>query len=101
MVDFKPVPLTDPRLTKELRNKFLNVGQLVEWKVTEGSETYTGLVIVGEKPHPQGFQSMADFTIDLGNRNEIAITKVQALTQEVMGEFKRRAVIGTKKPGQA
>jgi hypothetical protein len=59
MVDFTFVPLSDPTLTPELKARFLKVDQLVNWKSTDSSGAYSGLVIVGEKTRPQGFQSTA------------------------------------------
>jgi hypothetical protein len=97
MVEFKFVSLPDPRVTPELKGRFLNVGQLVEWKLTDSSGTYTGLVVIGEKKIPQGFQSMADFTLDIPASGEIPIAKAQELSALVLNEFAKRAVVGTKK----
>jgi hypothetical protein len=98
MVNFKFISLSDPRLTPSLKAQFLNVGQLINWELTDASGAYTGLVVVGEKPHPQGFQSMADITIDVPPGEGIPIAKVRELSQTVRAEFVRRGVVGYKKP---
>jgi hypothetical protein len=98
MVNFTFIPLTDPRLTPQLKSQFLNIGQLVNWELTDASGTYKGLIVVGEKPHPQGFQSIADITIDLpADGKGIPVTKVKELSQIVQTEFVQRAVINLKK----
>jgi hypothetical protein len=97
MVEFKFVPLLDPRVTPELKARFLNLGQLVEWKLIDASGTYTGLVVIGEKQIPQGFQSMADFTLDITPNVQIPAAKAQELSRLVLNEFAKRAVIGTPK----
>jgi hypothetical protein len=96
MVNFTFIPLPDPRLTADLKAKFLSVGQLIKWELSDSSGTYTGLVVVGEKQHPQGFQSTADITFDIGDK-EIPIAKFQEVSQIVQTEFRSRAVVSTKK----
>jgi hypothetical protein len=98
MVNFTFIAISDQRLTPQLKATFLNVGQLINWKLTDSSGTYAGLVVVGEKPHPQGFQSMADITIDIPPGKGIPVAKVRELSQTVQGEFVRRGVVGYKKP---
>jgi hypothetical protein len=93
MVTFTFVPLTDPRLTPQIKAQFLNVGQLINWKLTDASGTYTGLIVVGEKPHPQGFQSMAEVMIDIPEKG-IPMEKVRELGQTVQTEFVQRGVVG-------
>ncbi len=90
MVKFTSIPLSDPRLTPELKAQFLNVRQLVNWESTDSSGTYSGLVIVGEKPHPHGFQSTADFTVDVPPGDGIPIAKVQEISRTVQTEFFKR-----------
>jgi hypothetical protein len=34
MVNFMFIPLTDPKLTPELKARFVNVGQLIKWELT-------------------------------------------------------------------
>ena len=46
MVNFMFIPLTDPKLTPELKARFVNVGQLIKWELTGPSGVYTGLVVV-------------------------------------------------------
>lgn len=53
--------------------------------------------LLGGKPHPQGFQTMADVTINIVDK-EIPMVKVQELTHIVMGEFQRRGVVITTRP---
>jgi hypothetical protein len=99
MVNFAFVALTDPRLTPQLRGQFLRVGQLVEWTLTDSSGCYSGLVVIGEKPHPQGFQSGAEITIDIPAGPGIPIAKVQEISRAVQAAFVERAVIHTAEPG--
>jgi hypothetical protein len=96
MVNFKLVPLPDLRITPEIRARFLNVAQLKEWQLTESSGTYTGLVVHGEKAIPQGFQSMAEISVDIPPAG-IPDTKIQEISQIVQSEFVKRAVILLKK----
>ena len=49
-------------------------------------------MIVGEKATPQGFQTTANMTIDLGEK-AIPAAKVQELSRVVNTEFTQRAVI--------
>ncbi len=77
---------------------FLKVGQLIEWKLTDASGTYSGLIVVGEKKIPAGFQTMADLVLDIGEK-EIPMAKAQQLTQTVLTEFQQRGVVVTK-PGK-
>jgi hypothetical protein len=68
MVKFTFLPLSDSRLAPEHRAQFLTIGQFIKWELTDPSGTYSGLMIVGEQATPQGFQSMANMTIDLGEK---------------------------------
>jgi hypothetical protein len=81
MVNFKLVPLPDLRITPEIRARFLNVAQLIEWQLTDSSGTYTGLVVHGVDIPPAG----------------IPDTKIQEISQIVQSEFVKRAVILLKK----
>jgi hypothetical protein len=97
MVKFSFIPVTDPRLAPEMKAKFLQVGQLVSWEYTDTSGTYTGLIVIGEKSIPQGFQSMADITMDIPAK-EVPMAKVQEVSQIVQQEFVSRTIVGIKKP---
>jgi hypothetical protein len=101
MVKFTFLPVSDSRLSAAQKAQFLNVGQLIQWEVNDTSGTYTGLLVIGEKGIPQGFQTFADVTIDIGDRKELPMAKVQELSQIVQTEFKQRAIINLKKPGNA
>jgi hypothetical protein len=70
----------------------LTIGQFIKWELTDGSGAYSGLMIVGEKQAPQGFQTFANMTIDVGEK-EIPAAKVQELFRVVNAEFMQRAVI--------
>jgi hypothetical protein len=96
MVNFMLVPLTDPKLTPELKARFVNVVQLIKWELTDSSGVYTGLVVVGEKPHPQGFQSTTEITFDIPEE-ETPAAKIQQITRLVQAEFVQRGVVGIKK----
>ena len=95
MVDFTFLSLDDPRLTSGIKATFLNVGQLVGWKLTDPSGAYTGLVVVGEKPVPQGFQAMAEFIVD-SPANAIPMTKIQEISCTVQTEFVKRAMVKSR-----
>jgi hypothetical protein len=101
MVNFKIAKLPDPRVTPEVTAKFINFGQLIEWVYTEKSgTTYRGLIFVGEKPHPQGFQTMADFLIETEGQ-EIPLQKAGEVSQIVMSEFRRQGLMTLGKHAQA
>jgi len=91
MVNFTFIPVTDPRLTPELRARFVFVDQLVQWELTDSSGTYTGLVVVGEQSHPQGFQARAEFTIDIPQKG-VSNSKIQEVPQTVENEFVKNAI---------
>jgi hypothetical protein len=100
MVNFKFIPLTDPRLTAQIKEKFINVGQLINWDYTDSSGKYSGIVVIGEKEIPQGFQSMADITLDIGEK-EISMAKIQEVSGIVSTELRQRMVVDLKQPGTA
>jgi len=58
------------------------------------------LVIIGEKSIPEGFQTMADITFDVGEKG-IPITKVQEISNIVQTELKQRMIVKLQKPGNA
>ena len=95
MVNFVFIPLTDPKLTPELKARFLNVNQLIKWEVTDSYGVYTGLIVVGEKPHPQGFQSTTEITFDFPEE-ETSAAKMQQISRLVHAEFVQRGVAGIK-----
>jgi hypothetical protein len=96
-VKFGFIPLTDPRLTPEMKAKFLQVGQLASWELRDSSGTYTGLIVIGEKAVPQGFQSMADITMDIPAKKP-PMAKVQEISQIVQRAFVARTIVGIKEP---
>lgn len=75
---------SDERLAAAHRAEFLTIGQLIKWEPTDASGAYSGLMIVGEKATPQGFQSVSNMTIDIGAK-EISPAKVQELSS---GEYR-------------
>jgi hypothetical protein len=95
MVDFKFLSLDDPRLTTNIKANFLNVDQLVGWELIDTSGTYTGLVVLGQKPVPQGFHATADFTVD-NPAIAIPTAKTQEISHTVQTEFVQRAVFNSK-----
>lgn len=99
-VTFKSLPLDDPRYKSEMGKSFLRVGQLVGWELPRKTETYTGLIVVGEKAIPQGFQSMADFTLDVPI-TPIPMESAQQIAQTVMREFQQRGTVQITTPGTA
>src|ERR1700739_4786201 len=99
MVNFKCVPLPDPRVTPEIKAKFLNFGQLIEWDLTDSSGTYSGLIFMGEKKIPEGFQTMMD--VVMNKRDGTPTPKAHEVIQTVVREVQKRGVVSLKKPGQA
>jgi hypothetical protein len=51
---------------------------------------------VGEKPHPQGFQSTTEITFDIPEE-ETSAAKIQQITRLVQAEYVQRGVVGIKK----
>ncbi len=100
MVNFKFVPLPDPRVTLEIRAKFLNFGQLIEWDLTDPSGSYGGLIFVGEKKVPQGFQTMMDVVMNKGAA-KIPTAKAQEVIQTVVREVQQRGIMLNTKPAKA
>ena len=92
-VSFKFLPLDDPRYKPEMGKSFLRVGQLVVWELPRKTETYTGLIVVGEKAVPQGFQSMVDFTLDVP-MIPIPMERAQQIAQTVLGFARSRELYG-------
>jgi hypothetical protein len=95
MVNFVFIPLTDPKLTPELKARFLNVNQLIKWELSDSYGVYTGLIVVGEKPYPQGFQSTTEITFDIPEE-ETSAAKMQQISRLVHAEFVQRGVAGIK-----
>src|SRR5258705_10284383 len=91
MVSFMFIPLTEPRLSPELRAKFVHVNQLVRWELTDSSGKYTGLVVVGAQPHLKGFQARAEFTIDLPQKG-LSNSKMREVSHTVETEFVNKAI---------
>lgn len=100
MVNFTFLPMDETKIAAAHKAQFIKVGQLIKWELADPSGSYSGLVIVGEKPIPNGFQTMADVTIDVGDKG-IPMAKVQELSRIVQTEFVQRGVISLQKPGQA
>ena len=96
MVNFMFIPLTHPKLTPELKARFLDVNQLIKWELTDSYDVYTGLIVVGEKPHPQGFRSATEITFDIPEE-ETSAAKMQQISRLVHAEFVHRGVSGIKK----
>ncbi len=90
MVTFTFLPIADVehRVAAAHRAQFLTIGQLVKWELTDASEAYSGLMIIGEQPIPGGFQTMANMTIDTGAA-PIPPTTIQELSRIVNAEFAR------------
>jgi hypothetical protein len=100
VVKFTFLPMDESKITPAQRAQFINLGQLIKWELGDSTGSYSGLIIIGEKAIPQGFQSMADITIDLDDR-EITSAKIQELSRIVQTEFVQRGVINLRKPGNA
>lgn len=96
-VGFTFLPLTDSRLHPEMRESFIKVGQLVGWELPQHNETYTGLLVIGEKTVTQGFQTMAECTLDTA-ATPITIEKAKQITQIVLREFQQRGQMNFTSP---
>ena len=101
MVKFTSLTLSDPRLRPEMTKSFLQVGQLIGWELARGIRTFSGLLIVGEKATPQGFQTMADCTLDTPAGQQIPLETAGEIVQTVLGEFQQRGIIALNPPGVA
>jgi hypothetical protein len=99
-VNFKFLDLSNPRLKPEVTRSFLNVGQLVGWELPEAKQTYTGLLIVGEKTIPEGFQTMVDCTMD-NPPSPVPLEKAGKVVQTVLKQYQERGVVSFQIPGQA
>jgi hypothetical protein len=100
MVNFKFIPLPDPRVTPEIKARFLNLGQLIEWNLTDSSGTYTGLIFMGEKAIPEGFQTMMDVVMNRGV-GKLSTAKGQEIIQTVVREVQQRGIMLNVKPARA
>jgi hypothetical protein len=92
VVTFKKVPLTDLRLTAEKKKSFLQVGQLFQWDYSDASGKYSGLVIVGEKSIPQGFQTMSDLTVETAPEGT-PMTQVEAVLRNVAAQLQQQSAV--------
>ncbi len=50
MVKFTFLPMDESKISADHKKQFLNIGQLIGWEYTDQSGSYSGLLIVGEKP---------------------------------------------------
>jgi hypothetical protein len=100
MVNFKFVPLPDPRVTPEIKARFLTFGQLIEWELTDSSGMYTGLIFIGEKKIPAGFQTMMDIVMNRGV-GKLSTAKGREIIQTVIGEVQQRGVMLNTTPAKA
>jgi hypothetical protein len=94
MVNFTVLPIgeVDVRVAAAHRAQFLSIGQLIKWELTDASGAYSGLMIVGEKAIPDGFQTMANMTIDVGAK-PLLPEKLQELSRVVNAEFAGRTIM--------
>lgn len=92
MVTFTSLRVSDDLLAPEHRAQFLTVGQIFKWNLSDASGAYSGLMVVGEQATPQGFQTMANMTIDLGMQN-LSPAKLQELALMVNAEFRKRSIV--------
>ncbi len=102
-VDFQMESPDSPRVSPDMRRKFLSVTDVASWKLVDekGNVLYTGLIVSGPKALPDGgFQSMADFTLDMPSdpAKGIPMDAIPAIQNAVITEFQKRAVIKTYPP---
>jgi hypothetical protein len=102
-VDFQMESSDTPRVNSDIRKRFLSVADVASWKLVneKGEVVYTGLVVNGPKPLPNGgFQFIADFTLDMpaDPTKGIPTDAIPAIQNAVMTEFQKRAVIKTYSP---
>ncbi len=100
MVKLKNLQLSGSRLCPEMTKGFLQVGQLFGWELTRGTRTFTGLVIVGEKSIPQGFQTMIDCTLDTPVGPQVPMETAGEIVRKVVSEFQQRGTVALNPPGQ-
>jgi hypothetical protein len=104
-VDFQMESADNPRVTPDVRKRFLGVTDVASWKLVEvsGNILYTGLIVMGPKALPDGgFQSFAELILDLPADPLKAIpdSAIPAIQNAVLTEYRRRAVI-LPQPGTA
>jgi len=89
MVNFSFIPLDESKVRPELKEGFLTIGHLVKWDYTDDHGTYTGLIVVGEKATPKGFETAAKITIDAATKS-LPTRKIQEMSRVVANEFAAR-----------
>ena len=89
MVQFHEIPMNEAKMEPELKKGLLTIGQLVKWDYTDDQGTYTGLIVIGEKPVPQGSQTTANVTIDAATKS-LPVRKIQELHRLIANEFLAR-----------
>jgi hypothetical protein len=89
MVQFKFIPMDESKVKPELKEQLLTIGRLVRWDYTDDQGTYTGLVVIGEKAIPRGFQTVAKVSLDAATK-ALPTRKVQELSRLVGNEFLAR-----------
>jgi hypothetical protein len=80
MVQFKFIPMDESKVKPELKEQLLTIGRLVRWDYTDDQGTYTGLVVIGEKAIPRGFQTVAKVSLDAATK-ALPTRKVQELSR--------------------
>jgi hypothetical protein len=102
-VHFQLLTADAPEVSAETRKKFISITDVASWKLADekGNVLYTGLIVSGPKPLPDGgFQMMAEFLLDMPSDPTKGIPRdaIPAIQNAVVTEFRKRAVIITQ-PG--
>jgi hypothetical protein len=93
MVEFTSAPLSDPRITPQIKAQFIKVAQLFNWKLTDASGTYKGLIVVGDIAVNNGLSTMISTFIDVSPGPGIPIAKFNEITQIVNAELRQSSIV--------
>jgi hypothetical protein len=102
MVKFTYLDIPNPRLKPEMTKSFLRVGQLIGWELQRGNRTFSGLLIIGEKAIPGGFQTMADCNLDTSVGPQVPLETAKEIIQTVLAEYQKNSatVLVNPPPGK-
>lgn len=90
MVRFTSLPLTDPRLTHERKKPFHDVSLVVGWELSKNNRIYTGLLVIGQKAPPEGFETHLECYIDTPTGKQPPLKTSGKIVRTVIGEYRRQ-----------
>ena len=90
MVRFTSLPLTDPRLTHGRKKPFQDVSKLFGWEMTENNLSYTGLLVIGKKAAPEGFEMLLECYIDTPTGKQPPLERSGGIVRTVTEEYREQ-----------